>query len=67
MFYKFYPKKQIYLSEGVLYLTQTFNPILGVKITPLPPQEKNVKNGKNRQAAGLPGLFTEQNLVFDIS
>ena len=50
-----------------------FNPILvgggGVKITPPPPplQEKNVKNVKNRQAAGLPGLFTEQNLVFDVS
>ena len=35
-----------------------------VKITP---QEKNGKNGKNRQAAGLPGLFTKQNLVFDVS
>ena len=46
------------------------NPILvgGVKITPPPPpQEKNVKNVKNRQAVGLPELFTEQNLVFDVS
>ena len=31
------------------------------------PEEKNVKNLKNRQAAGLPGLFTEENLVFDVS
>ena len=46
------------------------NPILvgGGKNYPTPPpQEKNVKNGKNRQAVGLPGLFTEQNLVFDVS
>ena len=47
---------------------KTFNPILvgggGVKITP---QEKNVKNVKNRQARGLPGRITKQNLVFDVS
>ena len=50
----------------------TINPILvgeggGVKSTPLPPQAENGKNGKNRQAAGLSGLFTKQNLVFDVS
>ena len=50
---------------------KTFNPILvggggggGLKITP---QEKNVKNVKNRQATGLPGRITKQNLVFDVS
>ena len=32
-----------------------------------PPQEKNVKHRKNRQAACLPGLFTKQNFVFDVS
>ena len=53
------------LSEKVL--TRFW--LWGVKIThpPPPKKKKNVKKVKNRQAPGLPGLFTQQNLVFEVS
>ena len=59
----------IFLKNILKETGNSFNPILfgGRGAKNYLPQEENGKNGKNRQAAGLSGLSTKQNLVFDVS